>query len=54
MKYEMIPENNMFRIKALKNFNNVKEGDLGGLIEKEINLSQEGDCWVYKDARVFW
>ena len=52
MKYEMIPEHGMFRIKALKTFNNVKEGDLGGLIEKENNLSQEGICWVYKDALI--
>ena len=53
MKYEMIPENGMFRIKALQDFGNIKKGDLGGLIEKEINLSQEGDCWVSRNAKVF-
>ena len=47
------------RIEALKDFGNVRKGDLGGWIEKESNLSQEGDCWVsdsarvYDDARVF-
>lgn len=44
--------NKMFRIKALINFGNVKEGELGGYIEKEENLSQEDNAWVYGDARV--
>ena len=34
-------------------FGNVKKGDLGGWIEKEDNLSQEGDCWVFGDAWVY-
>ena len=52
-------EHKLHRIRALKDFNNVKKGELGGFIEKEKNLSQEGDCWVggnatvYEDARVF-
>lgn len=37
----------LYRIEALKDFNNVKAGDLGGFIESEKNLSQKGDCWVY-------
>lgn len=51
-KYEMIPEGNMFRIRALRNFSEVTKGDLGGLIEREYNLSHYGDCWVTYDARV--
>ena len=43
----------LFRIKALVEFGNVKEGELGGFIEKEDNLSQEGDAWVSGNARVF-
>lgn len=43
----------LYRIKALKSFNNVKKGDLGGFIEKESNLSHDGDCWIYDDAKVF-
>jgi len=43
----------LFRIKALKSFGNVLEGDIGGYIEKEINLSHEGNCWVYGDANVY-
>lgn len=34
------------RIKAIKDFGNVKKGDLGGWAENESNLSQEGDCWL--------
>ena len=42
----------LFRIKALISFGNVKEGELGGYVEKEENLSNDGDAWVYGDARV--
>lgn len=43
----------LHRIKALKKFGNVKKGDLGGFIEKEDNLSQDGDCWIYDNAKVY-
>ena len=43
----------LFRIKALVEFGNVKEGELGGFVEKEENLSHEGNAWVSGDARVF-
>ena len=58
-KYELTTEckeflgRKLYRIKALIDFGSVKEGDLGGWIEKEENLSQEGDAWVYGDAMVF-
>lgn len=42
----------IYRIQATKNFSDVKAGDLGGWVESESNLSQEGDCWVYDDAMV--
>ena len=42
----------LYRIKALKDFCDVKEGELGGWVESEDNLSQEGTCWVYEDAEV--
>lgn len=41
------------RIVALKSFGNVTEGDSGGWIEKESNLSQSGDAWVADDAVVY-
>ena len=53
-KYELIPSDieGLFRIKALKDFNNVKNGDIGGYVEGEKNLSQLGDCWIYDNAVV--
>lgn len=32
---------------ALRDFADVKEGDVGGYISKDDNLSHDGDCWVY-------
>ena len=43
----------LFRIKALVSFGDVAEGELGGFIERENNLDQSGDAWVYGDAQVF-
>ena len=43
----------LFRIKALISFGNVKEGELGGYVEKEDNLSHSGNAWVYGDAWVY-
>ena len=43
----------LYRIQALKDFGNVKAGDLGGWVEKESNLSQEGLCWIYDEGKVF-
>lgn len=36
----------MHRIKALKDFGDVKTGDIGGYVESEDNLSQDGNCWI--------
>lgn len=38
------------RIKAVKDFGNIKFGTLGGYIEKESNLSQTGNAWVGCDS----
>ena len=43
----------LFRIKALISFGNVEEGELGGYVEKEENLSNDGNAWVCGNARVF-
>ena len=57
-KYELTSETKVFlgktlyRIKALVQFGNVNAGDLGGWIEKEENLSQSGNAWVYGNAEV--
>lgn len=42
----------MYQIKALKDFGDVKKGDLGGYIEREENLSQDGNSWVAGSALV--
>ena len=44
-------ERTLYRIRALKNFRNVKAGDLGGWVSGKHNLSQEGDCWIYDEAK---
>ena len=42
----------LFRIKALISFGNVEEGEIGGYVEKEDNLSSSGNAWVYGNALV--
>lgn len=42
----------LYRIEALRDFADVKKGDKGGYIESEDNLSHEGKCWVFDNARV--
>ena len=37
----------LHQIKAIKDFSDVKKGELGGWIEKEMNLSQDGNCWCF-------
>ena len=48
-----IDDHILHRIVALKDFSDVKKGELGGFVEKESNLAQEGDCWIYDDAAVY-
>ena len=43
----------LYRIEALKDFGYIKKGDKGGFVEKEENLSQSGDCWIYDNAQVY-
>ena len=43
----------LFRIKALVSFGDVTAGDLGGYVEKEGNLSHDGNAWVYDNAWVY-
>lgn len=58
-KYELTGETQnfygttLYRIKAVRDFSYVKVGDLGGWIESELNLSHEGDCWVFGNAKVY-
>lgn len=43
----------LHQIRAIVEFGVVKAGDIGGWLEKEENLSQEGDAWVCGDAKVY-
>lgn len=43
----------LFRIKALISFGNVEAGETGGWVEKEENVNQSGDAWVFDNAEVF-
>lgn len=58
MKYKLTDETMMFngaelhRIECVTPFNDVKSGEKGGWIEKEENLSQEGNAWVGGNAKV--
>ena len=59
-KYELLKDDyinyrgiTLYRIKALKDFRNIKAGELGGYIENEKNLSHDRNCWVYDNAKVY-
>ena len=41
----------LHRIRALIDVNEkVPKGSLGGYVQSENNLSQEGECWIYDQA----
>lgn len=64
-KYEFTGEtkkeegHTLHRIRAVRDFGDVKAGDLGGWIESNWNLSHKGEAWVgeeamvYKNARIY-
>ena len=58
-KYELTDDSiqwssgTLYRIRALRDFGNVKKGALGGFVQSEANLSHYGDSWVYGDAKVY-
>jgi carbonic anhydrase/acetyltransferase-like protein (isoleucine patch superfamily) len=60
-KYELTNETvevggvKLYRIRAIRDIEGTsfKEGTLGGFIESEKNLSHDGKCWIYGDAKVF-
>ena len=59
-KYEILKDQSitlnghtLYRIKLLKQISNMSPGTLGGFIESEDNLSQEGNCWVAENAAVY-
>ena len=61
-KYELMKDDTikaggktLYRIKALRDIGDyVDEGDEGGYIESEKNLSQKGECWVRGDDSIVY
>lgn len=45
--------NGLWRIKAVRDFGNVKKDDIGGYVDGYHNLSQKGNCWIYDSAKVY-
>jgi len=43
----------LYRIKAVKDFGNIKAGTKGGYVQHVENLSQDGLCWIADDAIAF-
>jgi predicted acyltransferase (DUF342 family) len=52
-KYEFTGETMHYEGYILHRIKRLSDGKLGGWIEKESNLSQEGNCWVDDNAKVF-
>lgn len=66
-KFELVKENyitlkdgrKLYQIRALREIQNermivsIKKGELGGYVESEKNLSQEGNSWISQSARVY-
>ena len=48
-----VNDKTLYRIESLKDFSDVKQGEKGGYVEKEENLSQSGDCWAYDNAKIY-
>jgi hypothetical protein len=60
-KFELVkikPSENVFkieglyRVRALRDFGDVKAGELGGIVDSENCLSHTGNCWIADDAMV--
>lgn len=50
-KYEIERINGEKRIRAVRSFDDVKVGDIGGIVSSEYNLSHDGNCWIYYDSK---
>jgi hypothetical protein len=52
MKYEFTDETRTEGSATLTRIRRISDGALGGWLQSESNLSQEGSCWVTEDAIV--
>ena len=54
-KYEILRDQTIeHEGRTLYRIRRLSDGKIGGWIEKEENLSQEGECFVYENAKVYW
>ena len=58
-KYELVNDGSfmcnelgLYRLRALRNFSDVKKGELGGYVAGEHSLSHDGNCWIYEGCVV--
>ena len=58
-KYELVKDMTLtsrfgllYKIRALKDFSDVKKGDLGGYVSSERNLSHYDNCWIYGEDAI--
>ena len=59
-KYELLEgeclragDRTVYRIRALRDFDDVRRGDIGGYIESEESLDHQGNAWVADVAQVY-
>lgn len=58
MKYKLTGETKEFagvtfcQIESVRDFGNIKIGDIGGWVENSKNLSHDGDCWIDDESIV--
>ena len=56
-KYELIQDDEakklgLYRVRALRDFGDIKKGEIGGFVSGEHNLSHMGNCWIADNAVV--
>lgn len=52
-KYEFTNKTMNYNGCILHRIKRISDGKLGGWIESEDNLSQEGNCWIGDNAKVY-
>ena len=59
-KYELLADDclragdrMLYRIRALRDFGDVRRGDVGGYVESEAHLCHDGEAWVHDVAQVY-
>ena len=52
--YKKLKKIQLFRIMAIRDIPeiNIKKGDLGGWVDNQDALSQDGNCWIFNNAMV--